>query len=205
MKRILPTPVQQQAVSRQRGHAAFEVMLLLPTILLILVLLINMGYNGVRHRKAQAGLRLGAFSYIDGLARTDKNKARQQAQAKVNQDQFPGEQKALTLSTSEQKNAPTDPALPPNDGILGSASYRVSVGASVTRDPPYGMFDPSPIKGHLILAANTFTFCEMKDDDFDSAAMNALDALAIVGDYGLWLFGGCGGKAWGFKCEDKCT
>lgn len=196
-------PIQQrQAVSRQRGHAAFEVMLLLPTILLIMVLLINMGYNGVRHRQAQAGLRLGAFSYIDGLAKTDKNKAQQQAQARVNQDQFTGEQKPVTLSTSEQKDVPTD--LPENDGILGEASYRHSVGVSVKRDPPYGMFDATPIKGSLILAANTFTFCEMKDEDFDSSAMKALNALALVGDYGLWLFGGCGGDVWLSKCKDEC-
>ena len=58
---------QLKSNRNQAGSAALEAMLLIPIIAVILTLLVNMGYNGVRHRKAQAALRLGAFEFVDGL------------------------------------------------------------------------------------------------------------------------------------------
>jgi hypothetical protein len=195
-----------QSTRRQRGGAALEAMLLMPIILVILGLLMNMGYNGVRHRKAQAALRLGAFQYIDGLARTTKTGALQSAQGSVSSKMFPGESNPVKLTASGQSNSPAD--LPDTGGILSGASFRQAVGVEVTRDPPWDVFPDSPLKGSLVLAANTFTYCEMKDEDFDSVGQDALDGFSLVGDWGLWLFGGCGTAGGdlldiGF-CKDRC-
>lgn len=193
---------RKQLHSTQAGNAALEAMLILPTILIILALLINMGYNGARYRKAQAATRLSAFAYIDGMAQTDKTKALQQAQGLVSSKLFKGENKPVTLGASDIPGSPQD--LPANDGILGRASYRQSVGATVTRSPPYDILPSTPINLNLTLAANTFTFCEMKDDDFEGTATGAFKSLEFIGNVGLWLFGGCGGKPTGFKCGDRC-
>jgi hypothetical protein len=194
---------QKKSARRQSGGAALEAMLLIPLILTILIMLVNMGYNGVRHRKTQSALRLGAFEYVDGLARTDKVKSKQQAQASVSQKMFPGESEPLTLSVSGKSNAP-GVTLPEDNGILANMSFRQVVGISAKRDPPYDIFPPTPLTGTLIVASNTFTFCEMKDEDFDSVGQDALDGLVLVGNVALWLFGGCGGSAFDFSCDDRC-
>jgi hypothetical protein len=31
-----------------------------------------------------------------------------------------------------------------------------------------------------------------------------LSQIDLVGKYGLWLFGGCGGKTFDFSCDDRC-
>lgn len=188
-------------LSRQTGNAALETMLLLPIILLILMLLINMGYNGIRHRQTQAGLRLGAFTYVDNLAEMDKNGARQSAQGKINQQAFPGETNAATLSVSGSNKPPAGVS---NSGVLAKASYRQTVRISAKRTPPYDILPSVPLEGDLILAANTYTYCEMKDEDFAGKEMQALSATAVVGGYFLWLFGGCGGNTWDIDCKDAC-
>jgi hypothetical protein len=44
----------------------------------------------------------------------------------------------------------------------------------------------------------------MKDSDHDGPGMDGLQGLNLVGDYALWLFGGCGGGTYDFSCDDKC-
>ena len=59
------------------------------------------------------------------------------------------------------------------------------------------------LRGGLIVSSNTWTFCEMKDNE-NGAGMQGLETLNLVGDYALWLFGGCGGDALQFSCKDEC-
>ena len=193
---------RDQARSGQDGSAALEVLLLIPFILLIWMLLFNMGYNGVRHRKAQGALRLGAFQYVNGLATMNSQQSAQNAEALVNDRFFPGEQKAASLFFSGQAGKPN--GIEDDQGVLGRVSSRQTVSVSVKREPPYANMMPrQPLQGGLIVAANTWTFCEMKDEDF-GRSLAPLRALALVGDYGLWLFGGCGGDNFQFNCDDRC-
>jgi hypothetical protein len=186
--------------ANQRGSAALEVLLLIPFIVLIWALLVNMGYNGFRHRYAQAALRFGAFEFVSGLALMNREKSAQASEASVNQIFFPGEAKAATLTFSGQKGVPSQIA--DNDGILADASSRETVAISVTRTPPYAdVFPNTPLTGGLIIASNTWTYCEMKDRDQGAIG---LDVLNEIGKYGLWLFGGCGGDTFDFSCDDRC-
>lgn len=194
----------------QKGNAALEVMMLLPIVLVILMLLIDMGYNGVRYRHAQAGLRLGAFAYIDGLSSgMNKNTALQKAQASVSQKLFPGESTPVKLGAS----APVGPSGPLKlvyeltKSIFPKAIFRQKVDISVTREPIYSSvtlrgetteFRAIAIPGSRILATNTFTFCEMKGKGNYGGIMKALNAMNFRGFSILSLFGFCDG------CKDKC-
>jgi hypothetical protein len=188
----------------EQGSAAFEVLLLLPFILLIWMLLVNMSYSGIRHIRAGAAMNLGAFTFVSGLTTADRNEARESAQSLVNQAIFPGDEDPATVTVSGQDNLPAD--FPTDLGFLGGASSREVVELSVERSPPYAdLFERVPLRDRLIVAANTWTYCEMKDEDFsDSAQAQALNGLNLVGDYALWLFGGCGGEVLSFACEDRC-
>lgn len=188
----------------QSGSAALEAMMLIPLIVVILMLIINMGYNGIRHRKTQNALRLGAFEYVDGLATTDKANALSQAKGSIKQKVFDGETDPLSIGASGQNQDPTV-TLPDNDGILADVSHRQAMAVTVKRAPPYDILPATPIKASLIVAANTFTYCEMKDEDFDSVGQDAMDGFMLFGDYALWLFGGCGGGTDAIaRCSDRC-
>jgi hypothetical protein len=172
----------------QRGSAALEVLLLIPFIVLIWMLLVNMGYNGFRHRSAQSALRLGAFEFVSGLSTMNRQKSSQAAENSVNEIYFKNEDKAATLSFSGQNGVPSQ--VQDNDGILANASSRETVAISVKRKPPYAdLFPNTPLQGALIVASNTWTYCEMKDKDEGIAGLKELN---LLGKYGLWLFGGCG-------------
>lgn len=189
----------------QRGSAALEVLLLIPFIVLIWMLLVNMGYNGFRHRSAQAALRLGAFEFVSGLSLMNRQKSAEAAENTVNQIFFSGEGKAATLTFSGQKGVPSQ--VEDNDGLLADASSRETVAISVKREPPYAdLFPNTPLRGGLIVASNTWTYCEMKDKDHKGGlgVTGGLDVLNGIGKYGLWLFGGCGGDTYDFSCDDRC-
>jgi hypothetical protein len=190
---------------RERGSAAFEVLLLIPFILLIWMLLTNMSYSGIRHIRTGAAMNLAAFTFVAGLTTTDRDGAREAAQSLVNQALFPGGGDPVTVTASGQDDLPDD--FPSDLGFLGAVSSREVVEVSVERSPPYAdVFERVPLRDRLIVAANTWTYCEMKDEDFsDSAQAQALNGLNLVGDYVLWLFGGCGGgEDFGDWCEDRC-
>ena len=188
---------------RQRGSAALEVLLLLPFILLIWLLLVDMSYNGVRRIKSQTGLHLAAFQYVDALATSNRAAAQKTAEAAVNQSAFPGEQKPATLFVSGEGG--NSGGFKDDQGLLGSASSREVIRLSVARTPPYGDVLPrTPIDDRLVVASNTWTYCEMKDKDFKGVQSAALEGLDLVGNYALWLFGGCGGDTLSFSCKDRC-
>jgi hypothetical protein len=181
------------------------VLLLMPFILLIWMLLTNMSYSGIRHIRTGAAMNLAAFSFVSGLARSDREGARKAAEAAVNQALFQGEQNAATVAVSGQEGTPPDFQGQDEFGLLGNASSREVVRVTVTRDPPYAdLFERVPLNSQLIVAANTWTYCEMKDEDFAGAQATVLRGLNLVGDYALWLFGGCGGDTYDFSCEDRC-
>lgn len=189
---------------RQNGSAALEVLLLIPFILLIWMLLVNMGYNGVRHRMTQAALRIAAFQFVAGMSEMNRQQAEQAAASTANQNMFPGEGSPATFSFSKKSVDPGVAASTSSSetgGLLAKASSRETVGISVSRTPPYGdVFPRTPLKGGLIVASNTWTYCEMKDDDLGVPVMSQIEKTA---KFGLWLFGGCGGTKL-FKCEDRC-
>lgn len=191
----------------QPGSAALEVLLIFPFIVLIWMLIVNMGYNGMRHRMAQAGLRLGAFQFVAGTSTMNRDEAAKAAESAVNQAMFPGEDKAAKLSFSGQSGVSGEAnqelaGVKDDEGLLSKASSRVTVSIAVTRDPPYGdLFPRTEIQGRYIVASNTWTYCEMKDKD---SKLKVFDILDGIGKYGLWLFGGCGGKAFDFSCDDRC-
>ena len=188
---------------RESGSAALEVLLLLPFILLIFMLLLNMGYNSERKRKTLAALRLGGFTYVDNLAKMNAQQAESAAESLVNGQIFKGESNAANLYFSTSKNKPS--GFNDDQNLLGKASSRITLGVDVKRNPPYvDLVNRSDIKATYIVSTNTWTFCEMKDDDFAGAQNKIMEGLNLVGDYGLWLFGGCGGAAFNFKCEDNC-
>ena len=187
----------------QGGSAALEVLMLIPFILLIFALLFTMGYNAERKRDTQAALRLGGYQYVNGLTTQNAQQAEQSAEALVNNEIFPSETNAADLyfSTSKQKPAGFDD----DQGLLGSASSRVTLGVNVKRTAPYpGLVNNNDLKAEFIVSSNTWTYCEMKDSDHDGPGMDALQGLNLVGDYALWLFGGCGGSTYDLSCKDEC-
>lgn len=191
---------------RQPGSAALEVLLMFPFILLIWMLVVNMGYNGMRYRMAQEGLRLGAFQFVAGRSTMTRDEAAKAANATVNQATFPGEETAAKLAFSGQSGvsgeAKQELAGVEDDGLLSKASSRVTVSIAVTRDPPYGdLFPRTEIQGRYVVASNTWTYCEMKDADGISKIFGTASKIE---QYGLWLFGGCGGKKMDFSCDDRC-
>jgi len=201
------------AYRRQRGSAALEVLLLIPFILLIYMLLFNMGYNADRHRKVQAALRLGAFQYVSDLTTMNAVQAKDSAQAIVNDQIFPGEPQdtaRLDFSGSAHQqtgcsdNPPDPPCFDDDQGFLGNVSSRITLQAAVKRTPPYAnIFPDSALTGTYIVSSNTWTYCEMNDEDFDGPGMNAIRTGAVIGEGVLWLFGGCGGDT--FSCgDDEC-
>lgn len=199
----LPRDNPFRARRRERGNAALEVLLLLPFILLIFALLFVMGYNAERKRMTQAALRLGAYQYVDGLANKDASQSEQSAEGLVNSSIFPGETGAADLYFSSSNDKPAD--FQDDQGLLGNVSSRLTVGIDVTRKPPYpDLVNNSEMRARLIVSSNTWTFCEMKDDDF-SGGLDVLNGLNLVGDYALWLFGGCGGDTYDFSCDDECS
>lgn len=188
--------------SRQVGSAALEVLLLIPFILLIFMLLLNMGYNSERKRKTLAALRLGGATYVSRLATMNAQQAGVAAQDLVNAELFRGKRDAeLIFSTSKSKPADFND----DQNLLGDASSRVRIRAQVKREPPFvDLVDRSQVVAEFSVSSNTWTFCEMKDNDFASTKNDLLKGLNLVGDYALWLFGGCGGRTLDFRCNDKC-
>lgn len=198
---------------RQRGSAALEVLLLIPFILLIYVLLFNMAYNADRHRKMQAALRLGAFQYVSDLTTMNSQQAASSAVSIVNAEIFRDESNAasLTFSGSAHQqascsdNPPDPPCFDDDQGLLGNVSSRITVRAAIKRTPPYAnIFPNSDLIGSYIVSSNTWTYCEMKDEDFGGADMGFIREGVAIGTRVLWLFGGCGGDT--FSCgTDECS
>jgi hypothetical protein len=201
-------------VSHQRGSAAFEVLLLIPFILLIWMLLANMTYSGIRHIQTGAAMNLSAFRYVAGLTTTDREAARKAAEALVNDGIFPSQNNPASLAVSGQAaqgdgefKQGFEDKLPEQDrgalgGLFAGIASRQTVDLSVQRTPPYvDLFPRVPLRDRLIVAANTWTYCEMKDEDFDGGGQ--LGTLNLIGGYVLWIFGGCGGDTRG-RCEDRC-
>jgi hypothetical protein len=190
-----------RASAGQHGSAALEVLMLLPFILLIFMLMFNMGYNAERKRSTQAALRLGGFSYVSGLATMNAQQSEQSAEGIVNQQLFPGETNAADLYFSTSKDKPA--GFNDDQGLLGDVSSRITLGVDVTRSAPYpDLVNNNKLQSKFIVSSNTWTYCEMKDDDF-GGGLDVLSGLDLVGGYALWLFGGCGGGT--FKgCHDNC-
>lgn len=190
----------------QVGSAALEVLLLLPIMLLIFALMFNMGYNSERVRKTQAALRVGGFSYVDALTTRNRADAATEAEATVNSAIFRDEQNAADLRFTGVTDKPgcDDDAncLSGDQDLLGNASSRIRLSASVTRSPPYpSLVNSNSYTAEYVVSSNTWTFCEMKDENFEG--LKVLNTFSIVGDYMLWLFGGCGGDVGG-GCKDEC-
>lgn len=209
----LPALFRLEDRRKSAGSAALEVLLLIPFIVLIWMLIVNMGYNGFRHRMTQAALRMGAFQFVAGLSTMNRDESANAAQARVNQLMFPGENAAAKFTFASQHGisgeARTEAgqAIEDDQGLLSKASSRETVSISVTRDPPYAdLFPRTSIGRTYIVASNTWTYCELKDrdGDFSSAGVDVFNAMNTIGKYGLWLFGGCGGGAFDFSCDDRC-
>jgi hypothetical protein len=188
---------------RQSGSAALETLLITALVILPLwMLMFNMGYNGVRTRDAQNAIRLGAFLYIDGLAASDREDARKGAELAVENAIFKGETDPVKLAVTGTGSTPKDmPNLDSSvSGLFSQISFRQGVSISVSRTPPYDVFPSTPLQGSFIVSANTFTYCEMQDKDFNSGALGELARLAsFLGNAALWLFGGYPGDG-----KDKC-
>lgn len=195
--------IQQQVPGRQDGSAALEVLMLIPFILLIFMLLFNMGYNAERKRDTQAALRLGGYQYVSGLTTQNAQQSEQSAEALVNNEIFPGENNAADLYFSASAQKPAD--FKDDQGLLGNASSRITLGVNVKRSAPYpDLVNNNDLKAQFVVSSNTWTYCEMKDSDHDGPGMDGLQGLNLVGDYALWLFGGCGGGTYDFSCDDEC-
>lgn len=188
-----------RTVRQQSGNAALEVLLLIPFIVLIWALLFNMGYNGKQHRATQAALRMGAFEYVAGLPNMNRDRSIKAAEDAVNDAIFANQGKPAALRISGRNGIPSE--VDDSEGILGKMSSRETVTISVTRTPPYAdWLTRSPLQGGIILASNTWTYCELKDGDHGSSLMKGVE---VVANFGLWMFGGCGGSK-RFQCEDRC-
>ncbi|MCK5887228.1 MAG: hypothetical protein KAG70_12130 [Alcanivorax sp.] len=170
-------------------------MLMVFLILPIYVLIFNMGYNGIRQRESQSALRLSAFTFVDELATGDTNSARDAAQSNTAAALFSGESNALKLGVSGQNNPPNDPNFPTGpevEGLFGTVSFRHAVTVEVSRTPPYDVFPSTPIKRSLIVASNTFTYCELQDGLFKNTGFNEGllgDVASLLGKTALWPFG----------------
>lgn len=187
---------------RDRGAAALEVLLLIPFIVLIWMLIVNMGYNGFRHRMAQASLRFASFEFVDNMATMNRQDAAKAAASAANSAFFDGENEPAKFQFTDQKGAPQDPGIEDETRLLANASSRETGTISLRRSPPYAdLFPRTDIGGRYIIASNTWTYCEMKDKDHKMDEVKLLDE---IGKYGLWLFGGCGGSAFDFSCDDRC-
>lgn len=185
------------------GAAALEVLMLMPFIILIMMLIITMAYNGYRHRQTQQALRLGAYEFVTGLATSNRSQSLSAAQSTVNSTIFAGEKNAAKLSSSSTTGVPPDvqAGVSDPDNLLSKVSSRETVAVEVKRTPPFAsLVSASPQQLGLVVSSNTWTYCEMKDKDQGVPVMKELDK---IGKYGLWLFGGCGGTGF-LKCEDKC-
>lgn len=193
------------------GSAAIEVVLLVAVFILpVYVLLFNMGYNGIRMRETRDALRLGAYLFVDGLATGSREPAQESAEKTVNSEIFAEEENPATLTTSVTGHLPeTDPE---NDfGNLGvlrdlfsNLSFWQTVEVSVTREPPFGGFGDTPLRGSIIVGASTFTYCEMHNDDLISGYLGQglggiSRVISFLGKSALWLFGGVADG------DDKCT
>jgi hypothetical protein len=206
----LPNPGVSRKRRGSRGSAALEVLMLIPFIVLIWMLIVNMGYNGFRERMAQAALRMGAFQFVTAMSTMNRQESAKAVASMVNQAMFSGENDPAKFSFSGQSGLSSEASnaagadLKDEQGLLSKASSRETVTISVARNPPYAdLFPRTDLQGSYIVASNTWTYCEMKDKD-NGAAMQALNALNEIGKYGLWLFGGCGGKAFDLSCDDRC-
>ena len=200
--KINSCPTALRPSPQQRGSAALEVLMLIPFILLIFMLLFNMGYNALRHQDTLAALRVGGFTYVSGLATKTGQQSEDAAEALVNSQIFPKESNAADLYFSTSKQKPS--GFNDDQGLLGDVSSRIRLGVNVKRNPPYAdLVNRSGMNAEFIVSSNTWTYCEMKDDDF-SGGLDVLDGLNLVGDYALWLFGGCGGGTYDFSCDDEC-
>jgi len=189
-------PAKALTGKRILGSAALEVLLLMVFLILpIYVLIFNMGYNGIRQRESQNALRLSAFTFVDELATGDINSARDAAQSATKAALFSGESNSLKLGVSGQKAPPNDPNFPKGpevEGLFGKLSFRHAVAVEVSRAPPYDVFPSTPIKRSLIVASNTFTYCELQDGLFESSTFDAgaLGKIAkFIGESALWPFG----------------
>jgi hypothetical protein len=191
----------------RRGSAALEVLMLIPFIVLIFMLLFNMAYNAERHRKTQAAARLAAYSYVINMAKMDKGPARDAAESDAHKYIFSNEPRnTVDIQFSNGQQIPADLKGFDNKlGLLGNASNRIILQIKTRRTPPYAdLFPNTRLEGYLTFAANTWTYCEMKDSDHGGGVGDIVgDFDNLVGDYALWLFGGCGG---GIKdgCPDEC-
>jgi hypothetical protein len=80
------------------------------------------------------------------------------------------------------------------------------VRAAVKRTPPYANIFPDDIlRGRYIVSSNTWTYCEMNDEDFGGPNMDAIRTGAAIGKGVLWLFGGCGGDTFDLCGTDECS
>jgi hypothetical protein len=190
------------------------VLLLIPFILLIYMLLFNMGYNADRHRKVQAALRLGAFQYVSGLTTMNRVQAASSAVSIVQAEVFRNESNTVRLDFSGSAhqqpqcsdNPPDPPCFDDDQGFLGNVSSRITVRAAVKRTAPYAnIFPNSDLRGSYIVSSNTWTYCEMNDEEFDGPGMGAIRTGAAIGKGVLWLFGGCGGDTFDLCGTDECS
>ena len=195
------------------GSAALEVLMLIPFIVLIWMLIVNMGYNGFRHRMAQAALRMAAFDFVANISLKNREEAARDTESRVNQLMFPGETGAAKFTFASSHGISGDESnkaaqgLQDSQGMLAKASSRESVAITVTRNPPYAdLFPRTGIGRTYIVASNTWTYCELKDKDgsYSSTGIDVFNAMDQIGKYGLWLFGGCGGAAFDLSCDDRC-
>ena len=179
--------------------------MLIPFIALIWMLMFNMAYNADRHRKTQAAARLAAHSYVTNLAKMNGDAAKQAAQTLVNGRIFPGENSTAELVFSNDTSKPQDmQGFNDSSNLLAGASNRLNLTVLTKRTPPYeDLFPNTRLEGRLTFAANTWTYCEMKDGDFGQGLQVMSQFNKIAGDYGLWLFGGCGGGLLE-GCPDEC-
>ncbi len=187
---------------RQRGSAALETLMLFVFLIVpIWMLLFTMGYAGIRLQAAQVTTRLAGHEVMKKKTKGENVQGDAQSLAnQVGSQVFPAEENAVSLnvtniSVTSEISSGNDDLISFMGGLISGLSGNSRLEVSVSRKAPYGLFEASDITVPLTIGGTAYTYCEMKNTDFDPFAgegisIGILDKLTSGSNILLAPFGG---------------
>ncbi|MFT4520727.1 MAG: hypothetical protein ACI9JM_003132 [Halioglobus sp.] len=186
-----------------QGSAAIEALMLIVFLVIpTWILLFNMGYSGMRLRDAQSASSLAGHAVV---ARKTEGKAVDASaiEKAIQQKVFDGEESALQVTAVEASDGDDSKFADSDLGVMGSLVSSLSghsqVGVTVQRTSPFGAFANTPVELNLTVGGSPYTYCELKNKDFDPLSgggngadftMGIIAKVAGLGNYVLAPFGG---------------
>lgn len=176
-------------------------MLFVFLIVPIWMLLFTMGYAGIRLQSAQVSTRLAGHEVLMKKTKGDNVQGDTQNLANsVSAQVFPGEENAVSLSVSDvsvsgEIGAGNADLMSFMGGLISGLSGNSRLEVSVSRRAPYGLFEASDIQVPLTIGGTPYTYCEMKNTDFDpfsgqGISIGILSKLTTGSNVVLAPFGG---------------